>query len=94
MQTGFPQQAPVRKLPTTGRDGRARAHLAVDRVVSLLPNVAGPLVERGLLALKLGAKESARSDFTRALTLKPNDVEEGVLKAELAKLANVTATLN
>ncbi len=76
------------------RNERARAHLAVDRVASLLPNVAGPLVERGLLALKLGARESARSDFTRALTLGPNDVEEGAIKAELAKLANVPATLN
>ena len=94
MQTGFPQQAPVRKLPTTGRDGRARAHLAVDRVVSLLPNVAGPLVERGLLALKLGARESARSDLTRALTLGPNDVEEGAIRAELAKLSKVPSTLN
>ena len=35
------------------RNERARAHLAVDRVASLLPNIAGPLVERGLLALKL-----------------------------------------
>lgn len=76
------------------RNERARAHLVVDRVACLLPNAAGPLVERGLLALKLGARESARSDLTRALTLGPNDVEEGAIRAELAKLSKVPSTLN
>jgi regulator of sirC expression with transglutaminase-like and TPR domain len=76
------------------RNDRARAHLAVDRIATLLPNIAGPLIERGLLALKLGAREAARSDLTRALTLSPNDVEEEAVRAELAKLAKVPSMLN
>jgi regulator of sirC expression with transglutaminase-like and TPR domain len=76
------------------RNEPARAHLAVDRIASLRPNAAGPLVERGLLALRLGAPESARSDLTRALTLGPNDVEEEAIRKELAKLGAERAALN
>ncbi len=76
------------------RNERARAHLAVDRIASLLPHAAGPVVERGVLALQLGARESARSDLTRALTMHPSDAEERLARAELAKLENVQSSLN
>lgn len=76
------------------RNERARAHLAVDRIACLLPNAAGPLVERAMLAVHLGARESARSDLTRALSLGPTDGEERIIRTELAKLAKTTSSLN
>jgi regulator of sirC expression with transglutaminase-like and TPR domain len=76
------------------RGERARAHLAIDRIVSLLPYLAAPLVERGRLAAQLGAQESARSDFTRALSLRPDDTEERAIQAELAKLGDTRSLLN
>jgi len=76
------------------RNERARAHLAVDRISSLLPHAPGPLVERGLLAIQLGAKESARSDLTRALTLHPSENEARLAREALTKLENVRSSLN
>jgi regulator of sirC expression with transglutaminase-like and TPR domain len=76
------------------RGEKARAHLAVDRIASLLPNAAGPLFERGRLAAQLGARESARSDLTRALTLHPDDADERAIRAELAQLGGERASLN
>jgi regulator of sirC expression with transglutaminase-like and TPR domain len=70
------------------RGERARAHLALDRIVSLLPTAVEPLMERGKLAALLGAKESARDDLTRALTLKPARHEELKIKSELAALGS------
>jgi len=76
------------------RGEKARAHVAVDRIASLLPSAAGPLFERARLASQLGAKESARSDLTRALTLSPGDEEERLIRAELAALGEERVSLN
>jgi len=76
------------------RGEKARAHLAVDRIASLLPNAAGPLYERGRLAAQLGARESARSDLTRALTLHPDESDERAIKRELAQLGGGRTSLN
>jgi regulator of sirC expression with transglutaminase-like and TPR domain len=76
------------------RGDRARAHLALDRIVSLLPHSPAPLHEPGRLAALLGARESARDDLTRALTLHPDDAEAGRIKAELAQLGGKRSTLN
>jgi regulator of sirC expression with transglutaminase-like and TPR domain len=76
------------------RGERARAHLALDRIVSLLPHAASPLRERGRLAALLGARESARDDLTRALTLHPDDTEVGLIHVELAQLGAKRSTLN
>jgi len=76
------------------RGEKARAHLAVDRIASLLPNAAGPLFERGRLAAQLGARESARSDLTRALTLHPDDDDERAIRAELAQIGGERSSLN
>jgi regulator of sirC expression with transglutaminase-like and TPR domain len=59
-----------------------------------LPNAAGPLVERGLLAVQLGAREAARNDLTRALALSPSENEQRLAKTELAKLTRAPAALN
>ncbi len=53
------------------RGDHARAHLALDRIVSLAPNAAGALKERGLVAAKLGASAAAREDLSRVLELDP-----------------------
>ena len=76
------------------RGEKARAHLAIDRIASLLPNAAGPLFERARLAAQLGARESARSDLTRALTLHPDANDEKLIRAELATLGENRVSLN
>ena len=76
------------------RGEKARAHLALDRIASLLPTAAGPLFERGRLAAQLGARESARSDLTRALTLHPDEDDERGIRAELAALGAERPSLN
>jgi regulator of sirC expression with transglutaminase-like and TPR domain len=76
------------------RGEKARAHLAVDRIASLLPNAAGPLYERGRLAAQLGARESARNDLTRALTLHPDDADERAIQKELRELGGERTSLN
>ena len=52
------------------------------------------LISGGRLAALLGARESARDDLTRALTLHPDDAEAGRIKAELAQLGGKRSTLN
>jgi regulator of sirC expression with transglutaminase-like and TPR domain len=79
------------------RGDHARAHLALDRIVTLAPNAAGALKERGLVAAKLGAAEAAREDLSRVLELDPSASDAASIRAHLAKLGTVAAarrTLN
>jgi regulator of sirC expression with transglutaminase-like and TPR domain len=79
------------------RGDHARAHLALDRIVTLAPNAAGALKERGLVAAKLGAAVAAREDLERVLALDPSASDAASIRAQVAKLAQVTAarkTLN
>lgn len=76
------------------RNERARAHLALDRIVTLLPTAPTPLFERGKLAAILGAHESAKDDFTRALALDPDRGEAGQIRVALANLGTKTTVLN
>ena len=69
------------------RGDHARAHLALDRIVTLAPNAAGALKERGLVAAKLGAAEAAREDLSRVLELDPSASDAASIRAQLAKLA-------
>jgi regulator of sirC expression with transglutaminase-like and TPR domain len=72
------------------RGDHARAHLALDRVVSLAPSARNQLVnalkERGLVAAKLGANEAARADLARVLELAPDSSDAAALRVQLAKL--------
>jgi regulator of sirC expression with transglutaminase-like and TPR domain len=72
------------------RGDNARAHLALDRVVTLAPNAAGALRERGLVAAKLGANEAARADLARVLELEPHASDAASIRAQLLKLAVLT----
>jgi regulator of sirC expression with transglutaminase-like and TPR domain len=78
------------------RGDHARAHLALDRIVSLTPS-AMALKERGLVAAKLGAAEAAREDLERVLSLDPSASDAGAIRAHLARvsaLASARRTLN
>ncbi len=68
------------------RGDHARAHLALDRIVSLTPASAAALRERGLIAAKLGAIEAARADLTRVLELDPTASDTKTIRAQLAAL--------
>jgi len=73
------------------RGDHARAHLALDRIVTLAPNAAGALKERGLVAAKLGAAEAAREDLSRVLELDPSASDAASIRAHLAKLGTTAA---
>jgi regulator of sirC expression with transglutaminase-like and TPR domain len=68
------------------RGDQARAHLALDRIVTLAPDSAGALKERGLVAAKLGAAEAAREDLARVLELDPSASDAAAIRAQLAKV--------
>jgi regulator of sirC expression with transglutaminase-like and TPR domain len=68
------------------RGDHARAHLALDRIVTLAPDSAGALKERGLVAAKLGAAEAAREDLRRVLELDPSASDATMIRAQLAKV--------
>ena len=76
------------------RGDHARAHLALDRIVSLTPGSAPALRERGLIAAKLGATEAARADLTRVLELDPAGEGAAALRAQLAALSAKSKPLN
>jgi regulator of sirC expression with transglutaminase-like and TPR domain len=76
------------------RGDHARAHLALDRIVSLAPNAAGALKERGLVAAKLGATEAARADLARVLELDPAAADAQTIRSQLAKLTADRRSLN
>ena len=76
------------------RGDHARAHLALDRILSLTPNAAGALRERGLLAARLGAVEAARADLTRVLELEPHASDASVIHGQLAGLRDAKRSLN
>ena len=54
-----------------GRGEHTRAFVAIDRILSLRPDSAENLRERGAVALRLGLHDLARRDFERALELEP-----------------------
>ncbi len=76
------------------RGEHARAHLALDRILLFTPNAPAVLRERGLLAARLGAHESARADLARSIELDPAGAEEWSLGARLAELKGKGRVLN
>ena len=69
------------------RGDHARAFIAVDRIVTLVPDSARMLRERAALALRIGANEVARADLTRVIELEPQAPDIPHIEARLAKLA-------
>jgi regulator of sirC expression with transglutaminase-like and TPR domain len=68
------------------RGDMARAMLAVDRVICLTPDAPEPLRERGLLSMRLGAMEAAKSDLERFLELVPDAQDAPAIRARLKEL--------
>lgn len=68
-----------------GRGDHMRAFVAIDRILSLRPDSAEMLRERGTIAVRLGLLDLARRDFERALELEPGVAEHG-LRKQLAAL--------
>ncbi|MDB4933767.1 MAG: hypothetical protein JWP87_739 [Labilithrix sp.] len=76
------------------RGDHARAFIAVDRIVTLVPDSARMLRERAALAMRLGANELARADLLRVIELEPQAPDIPHLQAHLAKLVATKATLH
>jgi regulator of sirC expression with transglutaminase-like and TPR domain len=70
----------------TTRGDLARAHLALDRILTLQPDSVPALRERGMLAARLGAVEAARADLKRLLESHPDLSDAGAIRAKLAEL--------
>jgi regulator of sirC expression with transglutaminase-like and TPR domain len=76
------------------RGDHARAHLAVDRILLFAPDNASLLRERGALAARLGAHESAKADLARALELEPDAADARATRTQLADLERKKRSLN
>jgi regulator of sirC expression with transglutaminase-like and TPR domain len=72
----------------------SRALLALDRLVSIVPDAPFVVRERGLLAARLGSVEVARTDLARFLQLCPDATDAKDLKARLEELTNARHWLN
>jgi regulator of sirC expression with transglutaminase-like and TPR domain len=72
----------------------ARALLALDRIISLTPDSIPALRERGMLAVKLGAVESARADLSRLLELVPQAADAATIARQLDELRARVSVLN
>ncbi len=70
------------------RGEHARAFVAIDRIVTLVPDSARMLRERAAVALKLGANDLAKTDLARVIDLEPEAPDIPVLKARLAQLVS------
>jgi regulator of sirC expression with transglutaminase-like and TPR domain len=72
----------------------ARALLALDRIISLMPDSVPALRERGMLAARLGANEAARADLSRLLELVPQAADAGSIRQRLEELRAKQSILN
>lgn len=72
----------------------ARALLALDRIVCLTPDAVAALRERGLLAARLGAVETARADLSKLLELVPQAPDAASIRARLEELRTRAQKLN
>lgn len=72
----------------------ARALLALDRIICLMPDSVPALRERGLLAARLGSVEAARADLSRLLELVPQAPDANSIRARLDELQARRIVLN
>lgn len=73
------------------RGDHARAFVAIDRIVTLVPDSPRDLRERAAIALRLGAIELARGDLARVLELEPQAPDVPIIKERLSRLAGAQA---
>lgn len=72
------------------RGDHARAFVAVDRMVTLVPSSARMLRERAGVAIKLGIDELARADLARVLDLEPDAPDAANIRKRLDELGTAT----
>jgi regulator of sirC expression with transglutaminase-like and TPR domain len=72
----------------------ARALLALDRIISLMPDSVPAIRERGLLAARLGSVEAARADLSRLLELVPQAPDASSIRQRLDELRAKVGVLN
>lgn len=68
------------------QNAHAKAFLAIDRMVALLPDSARLLRDRANVALRLGLRAAARTDLERVLVLEPKASDAAALKKRIAAL--------
>jgi regulator of sirC expression with transglutaminase-like and TPR domain len=76
------------------RGENSRALLALDRLVSIVPDAPFALRERGLLAARLGCLEVARADLSRFLELSPGASDAKAVRDRLETLSAARHWLN
>ena len=74
------------KAVWAGRGDHTKAFVALDRIITLVPDSPRILRERAGVALRLGIHELARTDFTRILELQPNAPDAAMIKRRLSEL--------
>lgn len=74
------------------RGEHARAFVAIDRIVTLVPDSARMLRERAAVALRLGIHELARADLARVLELEPSAPDAVHIAGRLRELASGLAS--
>lgn len=74
------------------RGDHGRAFVAIDRMVTLLPDDARMLRERAGVSLRLGATELAAHDLARVLELEPLAPDVPQIEARLATLGRAKST--
>jgi regulator of sirC expression with transglutaminase-like and TPR domain len=76
------------------RGDHARAFVAIDRIVTLVPDSPRMLRERAGIALRLGIVELARADLSRVLELEPEAPDIPAIERRLAQLAGPGGMIN
>jgi len=76
------------------RGDYARAMVVMDRIVTLAPDDAAALRDRGLLAAKLGAMAQAIADLERASAVATDPALASRTQAELARLRTKRSSVN
>ena len=74
------------KAVWAGRGDHTKAFLAIDRIVTLVPDSPRMLRERAGVALRLGIRELARADLARVLELEPQAPDAPMIQKRLTEL--------
>ncbi len=74
------------KAVWAGRGEHAKAFVAIDRIVALVPDSVPMLRERAGVALRLGLHELARTDLKRVLELEPNAPDAPAIQQRIVTL--------
>ncbi len=77
------------KAVWAGRGDHTKAFVAIDRIVTLMPDSARMLRERAGVALRLGIRDLAHDDLRRVLELEPQAPDAPMIERRLVELRRV-----